>query len=223
MSVQDLGLGNMERCRGFSSHLFKLLLRQRRRLAKITEHFMDLRYSPRQTLDKKTCNGIHICIAIGLFIRIAQSGVDCFFDRRNLIDAVQDVRSQTALGENEKSSLPPQESLGSWVVKARTLAQQCCAALQQLSWVVHCCPEGSSTMLCQSSEGGQGEATLSYPTPLPAHLQPQACLMRRGEAAWTEAVKSIEALQSESAQLKERLNALGRECTQTVINTRLDS
>ncbi|GAA6099361.1 midasin isoform X1 [Tachysurus ichikawai] len=179
-AVKELGLGNMERCRGFSSHLFKLLLRQRRRLAKITERFTDL---------------------------------------RRLINTIQDVRSQMTSGEQE-SILPPQDSLSGWVAKARTLAQQCCVALQQISWVLHCCPEGSPATLCQSGEGGQGEATLSHPTPLSAHLQPQACLMRRGETSWVEAVKSIEALQSESTQLKDRLNALGHESTQKVVQTR---
>jgi len=41
--VQELGLGNIERCRGFSSHLFKLLLRQRGRLASLTQHWVHLR------------------------------------------------------------------------------------------------------------------------------------------------------------------------------------
>lgn len=105
------------------------------------------------------------------------------------------------------------------------LAQQCSAALQQFSWVLQCCPEGSAATPCQSreGEGGQGKATLSHPTPLSAHLQPQLCLMRRGEAGWTEAMKSIEALQSESTQLKERLNALGHESMKNAIQTRFDS
>uniref|UniRef100_A0A8C4E8F0 Midasin n=1 Tax=Dicentrarchus labrax TaxID=13489 RepID=A0A8C4E8F0_DICLA len=42
-AAKELGLGNIERCRGFSSHLFKLLLRQRRRLAKLTEQWVYLR------------------------------------------------------------------------------------------------------------------------------------------------------------------------------------
>lgn len=41
--LQELGLGNIERCRGFSSHLFKLLLRQRRRLATLTQQWVGLR------------------------------------------------------------------------------------------------------------------------------------------------------------------------------------
>uniref|UniRef100_A0A3B4AV04 Midasin n=1 Tax=Periophthalmus magnuspinnatus TaxID=409849 RepID=A0A3B4AV04_9GOBI len=39
----ELGLGNLERCKGFSSHLFHLLLQQRRRLSKITENWLHLR------------------------------------------------------------------------------------------------------------------------------------------------------------------------------------
>lgn len=138
---------------------------------------------------------------------------------------MQDVQTQMALGENEQSGLPPQDSLRSWVVKAQTLAQQCSAALQQFSWVMQCCPEGSLATPCQSreGEGGQGEATLSHTTPLSAHLQPPVCLMRRGEPGWSEAVKIVEALQGEISQLRIRLNALGRESTQSALLTRFDS
>ncbi|XP_028858240.1 midasin [Denticeps clupeoides] len=41
---KELGLGNIERCRGFSSHLFKFLLRQRRRLARLSEQWVHLRH-----------------------------------------------------------------------------------------------------------------------------------------------------------------------------------
>ena len=40
---QEVGLGNIDRCRGFSSHLFKLLLKQRRRLAGLTKQWVHLR------------------------------------------------------------------------------------------------------------------------------------------------------------------------------------
>ncbi|XP_036943295.1 midasin isoform X1 [Acanthopagrus latus] len=42
-AAKELGLGNIERCRGFSSHLFKLVLKQRERLAKLTEQWVRLR------------------------------------------------------------------------------------------------------------------------------------------------------------------------------------
>ncbi|XP_062857908.1 midasin [Trichomycterus rosablanca] len=178
-AVKELGLGNVERCRGFSSHLFKLLLRQRRRLAKLTEHFIHL---------------------------------------RRLIDSVKDVQNhQIPLNGKDDFAIPPQDSLSRWVVRVRTLAQQCCTALQQFHWVLQCCPEGSSI---KEGEVGQVKATLSHSSPLPSHIQPPACLMRRGETGWTEAVQSVETLQKDSVQLKERLNALREESTQRTIHTR---
>ncbi|XP_041831629.1 LOW QUALITY PROTEIN: midasin [Melanotaenia boesemani] len=53
-AVKELGIGNIERCRGFSSHLFKLLLRQRRRLAKLTEQWVSLRRLTDNIQDIKT-------------------------------------------------------------------------------------------------------------------------------------------------------------------------
>ncbi|KAK2856665.1 hypothetical protein Q5P01_005400 [Channa striata] len=41
--AKELGLGSIERCRGFTCHIFQLLLRQRRRLAKLTEQWVHLR------------------------------------------------------------------------------------------------------------------------------------------------------------------------------------
>ncbi|KAK7907514.1 hypothetical protein WMY93_016126 [Mugilogobius chulae] len=41
--AKDMGLANLERCKGFSSHLFHLLLRQRHRLSKLTENWLHLR------------------------------------------------------------------------------------------------------------------------------------------------------------------------------------
>ncbi|XP_035384712.1 midasin isoform X1 [Electrophorus electricus] len=182
-AAKELGLGSVERCRGFSSHLFKLLLHQRRRLARLTDLWVQLR--------KQLSN-------------------------------VQDIRSQLSRsGEEEGCILPPQEPLRGWVTRACLAAHQCCMALQHLSWTLQCCPEGPSGGASQPREGeaGQGKATLSHPSPLAAHLQPQASLMRRGEASWQEAVERAEALQSESERLKQKLNALKQEASDGVIHT----
>ena len=37
-------MGNVERCKGFSAHLMKLLIRQRRSLTTLTEQWIILRY-----------------------------------------------------------------------------------------------------------------------------------------------------------------------------------
>lgn len=179
-AVKELGLGNVERCRGFSSYLFKLLLRQRRRLAGLTEHWVQL---------------------------------------RKLIESVQSIH--TSGSEDDSSGLPPQDPLHQWITRAQSLALQCSVSLQQLSWILQCCPEGSSAPATQAREGEvvQGQATLSHPSPLPPHIQPQACLMRRGEQAWKEVEQNVENLMKEVKDLKKTLDGLAQESTERVIHS----
>jgi len=41
---QEVGAGHVERCKGFSAHLMKVLIRQRRSLTVLTEQWILLRY-----------------------------------------------------------------------------------------------------------------------------------------------------------------------------------
>lgn len=41
---QEMSMGNVDRCKGFSAHLMKLLIRQRRSLTTLTEQWIILRY-----------------------------------------------------------------------------------------------------------------------------------------------------------------------------------
>ena len=43
-SCQEMGIGNVERCKGFSAHLMKMLIRQRHSLTTLTEQWILLRY-----------------------------------------------------------------------------------------------------------------------------------------------------------------------------------
>uniref|UniRef100_A0A8C1W639 Midasin n=1 Tax=Cyprinus carpio TaxID=7962 RepID=A0A8C1W639_CYPCA len=144
-SVKELGLGNIQRCKGFSSHLFKLLLKQRGRLAGLTEHWVQL---------------------------------------GKLINSIQSIKSDTHCSEDDVSGLPPQKPLQHWITRAQSSVLHCSVVLQQLSWILQCCPEGSSAAPAEAREGEvmQGQATLSHPSPMPPHIQPQACLLRRGDS-----------------------------------------
>ncbi|XP_073672706.1 midasin [Garra rufa] len=181
-SVKELGLGNIQRCRGFSSHLFKLLLRQRRRLAGLTQNWVQL---------------------------------------RKLIDCIQSIKSDTPGSEDEVGGLPPQKPLQHWISRAQSSALHCSVVLQQLSWILQCCPEGSSAAPAEAREGEvlQGQATLSHPSPLSPHIQPQACLLRRGEQAWREVQQKVENLVKEVKDLKEKLDGLAHESTERVIQS----
>uniref|UniRef100_A0A8C8D189 Midasin n=1 Tax=Oncorhynchus tshawytscha TaxID=74940 RepID=A0A8C8D189_ONCTS len=171
-AVKELGIGNIDRCRGFSSHLFKLLLRQRRRLAKLTEQWVHL---------------------------------------RRLTASVQGIQSHS---ENV-GGIPPQASLQSWVIKAQGLAGQCATLLQQLSWMLQCCPEGP-----QQTEGvdGQREPTLRCPSPMAAQRQPPGCLLRRGDPAWSQLSRRVVDMLGQTQILKEELDAVTLQSTQGALS-----
>uniref|UniRef100_A0A087Y7X1 Midasin n=1 Tax=Poecilia formosa TaxID=48698 RepID=A0A087Y7X1_POEFO len=151
---KELGVGNIERCRGFSSHLFKLLLRQRHRLAQLTQHWVSLR-------------------------KLSAS----------LQDMQAHLQSHSEVGD---CCLPPQDSLQDWFRRGRGLAAQSATLLQQLSWLLQCCPEEPQ----QREQTGTSSSrhTLMCPSPLAVQQQPPGCLLRRGDPGWTRLQQQVTAM-----------------------------
>uniref|UniRef100_A0A665V9V2 Midasin n=1 Tax=Echeneis naucrates TaxID=173247 RepID=A0A665V9V2_ECHNA len=151
--AKELGLGNVERCRGFSSHLFKLLLRQRQRFAKLTERWIRL---------------------------------------RRLTSSIQGIKTHLQGHSKDPGCvLPPQAPLQAWVSRGQVLAAQCTTLLQQVAWLLQCCPED----LQQKEETSNcRQHTLRCPSPLAAQRQPPGCLMRRGDAAWCQLHQCVTAM-----------------------------
>ncbi|KAM6915471.1 midasin [Xenentodon cancila] len=175
---KELGVGNIERCRGFSSHLFKLLLRQRRRLAKLTKQWVSLRRLTSNVLDIR-------------------------------------VHLQTN-SEDPGCTLPPQHSLQGWISRGHALAAQCAALLQQLAWLLQCCPEDPQQKEQTSS---CSQHTLRCPSPLPAQRQPAGCLMRRGDAAWSQLHQSVAQMLKQTRNVKQQLGSLTQQASERVLHT----
>ncbi|KAK6297294.1 hypothetical protein J4Q44_G00318770 [Coregonus suidteri] len=176
-AAKELGIGNIDRCRGFSSHLFKLLLRQRRRMAKLTEQW------------------VH---------------------HRRLTVSVQGIQANLQSHSEAAGGLPPQASLQGWVIKAQGLAAQCATLLQQLSWLLQCCPEGPQQT---DGSGGQREPTLRCPSPLASQRQPPGCLLRRGDPAWSQLSQRVADMLGQTRSLKEELDAVALQSTQGALHS----
>nr|XP_057921265.1 midasin [Doryrhamphus excisus] len=173
---RELGLGNIERCRGFSSHLFQLLLRQRQRLAMLTQQWVHL---------------------------------------RSLISTVQDIRVQLqSRSEDADCPLLPQEHLHAWVTKGQDLAARCSILLQQLSWLLQCCPGDP-----QQPEG-ENRSSLRFASPLADHRQPPGCRMRRGDAAWGQLNQRIATTLKQTLILKTELHHMTQRSSDGVLLTR---
>ncbi|XP_035851556.1 midasin isoform X1 [Sander lucioperca] len=177
-AAKELGLGNIERCRGFSSHLFKLLLKQRQRLATLTEHWLHL---------------------------------------RRLTDSVQGVKAHLqSHREDAGCTLPPQASLQGWVSRGQALAAQCTTLLQQLAWLLQCCPED----LQQKEETSSWrQHTLRCPSPLAAQRQPPGCLLRRGDTAWCQLHQRMNAMLKQTQSLELELDSVAQQTSDRVLHT----
>ncbi|KAF3702507.1 Midasin Dynein-related AAA-ATPase MDN1 MIDAS-containing protein [Channa argus] len=174
--AKELGLGTIERCRGFTSHIFQLLLKQRQRLAKLTEQWVHL---------------------------------------RRLTNRIQDVKAQLQ-SSNKDCTLPPQSSLQAWISKGQTLAVQCTTLLQQLVWLLQCCPENlqekEDTRSCS-------QHTFRCPSPLTAQRQPPGCLMRRGDTAWCQLHQCVNALLKQTESLKVELDTAAQQASEESLHT----
>ena len=104
-------------------------------------------------------------------------------------------------------ALPPQEPLRAWVRRGRALASQTGLLLQQLLWLLHCCPED----LQNTETPGLGPPTPRCLTPLADHRQPAGCLMRRGDAAWLKARRAVEQMLEETQGLGAELDGVEKE------------
>ncbi|XP_049611993.1 midasin isoform X4 [Syngnathus scovelli] len=172
---KDLGLGNIERCRGFSSHLFKLLLRQRQRLAKLTEQWVRL---------------------------------------RKLTSTVQDIKLQT---QREDCTLLPQASLSNWVSKGQAHAAQCSILLQQLSWLMQCCPEALQPQ--EEDNSNSRHDSLRCTSPMVARHQAPICQMRKGDATWRQVDQRVAAMLEQILNLKTALHQIPQKNSEKVLLT----
>lgn len=122
---------------------------------------------------------------------------------RRQTNSIQSLKAQ--LQRNPKDSgrgLPPQGSLQDWLNRGRTLAVQCTTVLQQLTWLLQCCPVEPQQ---KEETGSCRQSSLSCLSPLTAQRQPPGCLIRKGDAAWIKLNQHVNAVMNNSEKLKTEL------------------
>ena len=102
------------------------------------------------------------------------------------------------------------------MIKAQGLSAQCVTLLQQLSWLLQCCPEGPQQT---DGSGGQREPTLRCPSPLASQRQPPGCLLRRGDPAWSQLSQRVADMLGQTQSLKEELDAVALQSTQGALHS----
>lgn len=136
---------------------------------------------------------------------------------RRLIDSVQDIEAcHQSQSEEPGCILPPQACLQDWVSRGQVLVAQCNTLLQQLVWLLHCCPENPQQ---KDDVSSCKQHTLRCPSPLAAQQQPPGCLMRRGDTAWCQLHQHVTAMLKQISSLKVELDSAAQQTSDRVLLT----
>ncbi|XP_043295395.1 midasin isoform X1 [Cervus canadensis] len=164
--AKEVGAGHVERCGGFSAHLMKVLIRQRRSLTALTEQWILL---------------------------------------RNLLSCVQEMDGRLTGPPVYPVAFPPQDAVQQWTERLQHAAMQAQVLLEQLSWLLRCCPAagpgpgpGPGPEDPARREGRLPGAAPdptpsdpSFPSPAPETQLPAGCRMRRPDPRWQQSAARV--------------------------------
>ncbi|XFF81051.1 hypothetical protein AB1E18_007270 [Capra hircus] len=168
--AKEVGAGHVERCKGFSAHLMKVLTRQRRSLTALTEQWILL---------------------------------------RNLLSCVQEMDGRLTGPPAYPVAFPPQDGVQQWTERLQHLAMQTQVLLEQLSWLLQCCPAAGPAPghaprhapYLENPEHLQGllsgaaldliPSDLTFPSPAPETQLPSGCLMRKQDPRWQQSTARL--------------------------------
>ncbi|MGH0171579.1 UNVERIFIED_CONTAM: hypothetical protein FKN15_061690 [Acipenser sinensis] len=139
-----------------------------------------------------------------------------------LFSCIQEIQSRLSQSGESGAALPPQNAVLLWTDRTQTLAMQCMVGLEQLSWVLQCCPEDSlpeGTPLASVTPPEKQESGLRYPSPLAAECLPAGCCMRRGDQAWQQLTEAVAEMLTEAKALKAELDGLKEQSTEGILQT----
>ncbi|KAM5286744.1 midasin isoform 2-T2 [Hipposideros larvatus] len=194
--AKEMGVGNIERCKGFSAHLMKMLIRQRRSLTTLTEQWILLR-------NLLSCvQEIHGRLLEPLLYPVAfppQEGVQQWTERLQHLA----MQSQILL-----------EQL-SWFLQccpsAGTAPGHSDAQVQGQPSVPY--PKGPELSNGQLSGAVPDliPSNLSYPSPVPGSQLPSGCRMRKQDPLWqqstsrlTEMLKTIRTVKADVDRIRQQ-------------------
>ncbi|XDA78991.1 hypothetical protein R6Z07F_009052 [Ovis aries] len=188
--AKEVGAGHVERCKGFSAHLMKVLIRQRRCLTALTEQWILL---------------------------------------RNLLSCVQEMDGRLTGPPAYPVAFPPQDGVQQWTERLQHLAMQTQVLLEQLSWLLQCCPAAGPAPghtprhapYLEDPEHLQGllsgaaldliPSDLTFPSPAPKTQLPSGCLMRKQDPRWqqstarlTEMLKTVKTVKADVDRIRQQ-------------------
>uniref|UniRef100_K9J478 Midasin n=1 Tax=Desmodus rotundus TaxID=9430 RepID=K9J478_DESRO len=202
--AKEMAMGNIERCKGFSAHLMKILIRQRRSLTMLTEQWILL---------------------------------------RNLLGCVQEIHGRLTGPPLYPVAFPPQDGVQQWTERLQHVAMQSQILLEQLSWLLQCCPSTGSAP-GQGDAQAQGQPSvldlegpeltpgqlsravrdlipsdLRYPSPVPGNQLPSGCRMRKQDELWQQSASRLTEMLKTIKTVKANVDRIRQQSCETLFHS----
>ncbi|XP_035295830.1 midasin isoform X3 [Cricetulus griseus] len=201
--VKEIGMGNVDRCKGFSAHLMKLLIRQRRSLTTLTEQWIILR-------NLLSCvQEIHSRLTGPPIYPVAfppQDSVQQWTERlQHLAMQSQILLEQLSWLFQCCPSAGPTEGHSDAPVQEQPTAPH----LERMD--TQGPVSGSMPDLLPSD--------LSYPSPVPRSQLPSGCQMRRQDRLWQQSTAGLTELLKTIKTMKAGVDKIRQQSCETLFHT----
>ncbi|KFV78000.1 Midasin, partial [Struthio camelus australis] len=199
--AKDIGLGSVERCKGFTSHLMKMLVRQRRSLTALTEQWIILRnlLSCIQEIDSR--------LTADREYKVAFPPQDNF---QQWTDRLQQLSMQCVMVLEELS----------WFI-------QCCPKEQSMKCSDNERTDGKTNIL-QSTRPEQTlgniltgipdliPSELKYPSPVTTEQLPPGCRMQHKDQLWLQLATKLTAMLANVKAMKADVDKIRQQSCETL-------
>lgn len=125
------------------------------------------------------------------------------FLNRNLLSCVQEIDARLNASNEYEVAFPPQDGVQQWTDRLQYLSMQCVVILEQLSWLIECCPNGQPLNIPKTEANAEGtelnpaagseqiRSELQYLTPVTADQLPSGCKMQKHDPLYQQLASTV--------------------------------
>ena len=162
---------------------------------------------------------------------------------RNLLGCVQEIHGRLTGPPLYPVAFPPQDGVQQWTERLQHVAMQSQILLEQLSWLLQCCPSTGSAP-GQGDAQAQGQPSvldlegpeltpgqlsravrdlipsdLRYPSPVPGNQLPSGCRMRKQDELWQQSASRLTEMLKTIKTVKANVDRIRQQSCETLFHS----
>ncbi|XP_078398522.1 midasin [Cetorhinus maximus] len=202
--AKELSLGNVERCRGFTAHLLKLLIKQRQCLTGLTEQWVSLRHLIKslEEIQKRLAGFKEHDVALP-----PQDGIKLWMAQLRTLSMKFIIALEQLLWFLQ--CCPRDKPSETHEVQDKTTSTEQMGSSKEDS--------GNAEMAATSLPEDFVLPHLRFPTPLVEDYLPSACKMRQGDPVWQQVTQQVVNMLKEVKAVKADVDEMSHQTSKTLL------